>query len=85
MGVHGAAQVPAGEGLAWSPLTLQDEVALLLLETAICSPITMSMPSELLSTQDPTGRPSLNRPRREGFDKKCSSSFNASTVVLACR
>lgn len=60
------------------------QVAPCLLESAAHSPITMSMPSELRSTQEPAGRPSLNRPRREGLDKKCSSSFKPSTTVLGC-
>lgn len=49
------------------------------------SPITMSTPSMQFSTQHPADRPSLNRPRRGGLDRKYSSSFNANVVVLGCR
>lgn len=78
-------KVPSYKETGRSSVTAHDELAPGPLEMAAHSPITMSMPSELRSTQDPADRPSLNRPRRERLDKKYSSSFNPSTVVLGCR
>lgn len=82
----GATRVPSGQGcvelnLRSHPGQNSDGF----LEIATHSPIIMSTPSMLHSTQHPADRPSLNRPRREGFDRKYSSSFNASVVVLGCR
>lgn len=78
---HGAVKAPSK---SWQVLTHRPQEAPCLLEMTTHSPIMMSTRSELRSTQDPADRPSLNRPRREGFDKKCSSSFNPSTTVLGC-